>query len=477
MEKSDMTQGSVWQLVMKTALPMVIAQVVNMLYNIVDRIFIGKIEGVGTVALGGVGIYLPIGIIVMAFALWIGSGGAPKAAIEMGRKDKSAAEKILGNCVLPIVFIGIVITGVLLLFDRQILPLFGATETNLPYALEYTNMIAIGTVFNMLAVGLNTFINTQGKTLMGMMSILIGAVVNLVLDAVFVLGMGMGVKGAAIATVIGQCISCIWVVGFLLSKKSMLRIRRENLIPQPNLLGGIVALGIAAFITTSVESLVTIVLNFVLKKYGAAALTGYPIDGATLAISVSAIITMASSFILMPINGFTQGIQPIISYNYGAGRNDRVKKAALVSCTVCTIYAATICAVLVIAPQLFAGMFTSDIDVINIAMPFLRIYVSAMTLLGIQTTIQQYFAALGMARYSIGIAISRKFLYVPLLLLLPALVSTTNSITAIYIAEPLSDLFAFMVTIILFIMKRKFLAQNHALDAGLNRTQISSALE
>lgn len=167
----------------------------------------------------------------------------------------------------------------------------------MPYALEYTKMIAIGTVFNMLAVGLNTFINTQGKTLMGMMSILIGTVVNLVLDAVFVLGMGMGVKGAAIATVIGQCISCIWVVGFLLSKKSMLRIRRENLIPQPKLLCGIVALGIAAFITTSVESLVTIVLNFVLKKYGAAALAGYPIDGATLAISVSAIITMASSLL------------------------------------------------------------------------------------------------------------------------------------------------------------------------------------
>ena len=458
MKNQDMTQGSVWKLVVKMAIPMVVAQVVNLLYNIVDRMFVGRIEGVGTVAIGGVGIYMPIGIIIMAFSLWVGTGGAPKAAIELGKGNHDKAEKILGTCVLPLAALGIVLMAVLLLFGRRLLPLFGATEANLPYALDYVNIIAIGVVFNTLTTGLNAFINTQGKTLIGMMSILIGAVVNIVLDAVFIMGLHMGVRGAALATIIGQGISCIWVAGFLLSKKSTIRIKKKNLLPNPRLLGGILALGTATFISTAFESVVTIALNYALKKYGALSLVGYATDGATLAISVSTIITMASSFITLPINGFTQGLQPVISYNYGAGRQDRVKQAIRASCVICTGCAVVFCALIMLVPHLFAGMFSTDPDVIRVVQPLIRIYVSCMALLGIQTTLQQSFVARGMAKLSIGMAITRKALYLPLVLLLPAVAAAANGVTAIYLAEPISDVFATAVTVICYFATRKALA-------------------
>ena len=464
MKQTDMTKGSVWKLVVKMSLPMVVAQVVNLLYTVVDRMFVGRIEGVGTVALGGVGVYLPIGIIIMAFALWIGTGGAPKAAIELGKGDRKQAEKYLGTCVVPLIALGAAMTTVLLLFGRQLLPLFGATEGNMSYALTYLRIIAIGVIFNTLTTGLNAFINTQGKTLIGMMSVLLGAVVNIVLDALFILGFHMGVEGAALATVIGQAVSCVWVVGFLLSKKSTLRIRKKDLKPELRLLGTIMALGTATFISTAIESVVTIVLNFVLKKYGAAALTGFATDGATLAISVSTIITMASSFILLPINGFTQGVQPVISYNYGAGRNDRVKKAIHASCIICTTYTALFCALIFVLPQVFAGLFSTDVEVIAIVCPLIRIYVSVMALMGIQTSLQQSFVARGMAGLSIGVALARKALYVPLLLLLPALASVASSVTAIYLAEPISDLFAVVVTVICYAATHKTLSTHQTAE-------------
>ncbi len=467
----DLGTGSVTKVLLKTAMPMVVAQVVNMLYNVVDRMFVGKIPDIGAIALGGIGIYLPISIIIMAFSLWIGGGGAPKAAILMGKQDNEEAEKILGCCVLPIVVLGILCVIILRGFGIVILPAFGATATNLPYALEYLNIIVIGIVFNMLTTGLNSFINTQGKTLIGMMSILIGAVVNIILDAVFILGMNMGVAGAAWATVIGQVLSALWVVGFLFSKKSSIRIRKENLIPDMRMLVDIMVLGIASFIMTAVESLVTIILNYVLKKYGAEALSGYLTDGSTLAISVSTIITMASSFILMPINGFTQGLQPVISFNYGAGNEGRVKKAIRVSCVICTAYATVLCGFLLLMPQVFAGMFTVDQDVIYIASRLLRIYVCAMWMLGIQSTIQQSFVARGMAKQSIMIAFARKALYVPLLIVLPMLVAAKSSMTAIYVAEPVSDIFAVAVTVIAYIVIAKKQRTNHVLDNGMNETE------
>lgn len=457
-QQSNMTQGSVWKLVIKLALPMVVAQVVNLLYNIVDRMFVGRIEGIGTIALGGVGVYLPIGIIIMAFGLWIGTGGAPKAAIELGKGNKEQAEKYLGTCVPPLVVLGVLITAVLLLFGRQILPLFGATETNLPYAHTYLNIIAVGVIFNILTTGLNAFINTQGKTLMGMMSILLGAVVNIVLDAVFILGLRMGVAGAALATVIGQAASCVWVVGFLLSRKSTIRIKRKNIAPSFRLLREIMVLGTATFISTAVESVVNIVLNFALKTYGAIALVGYATDGATLAISAGTIITTAASLILLPINGFTQGAQPVISYNYGAGRYDRVGQAIRASCTICTICAAVFCVLIMLVPQFFAGLFSTDAEVIAVVRPMLRIHVSAMALLGVQTSLQQSFVARAMPKLSIGLAFARKLLYVPLLLLLPALAAPASSVTAIYLAEPFSDLFAVSVTAICYLATRKSLS-------------------
>lgn len=461
MQTSNMTQGSVWKLVIKMALPMVVAQVVNLLYNIVDRMFVGRIQGIGTVALGGVGIYLPIGIIIMAFSLWVGTGGAPKAGIALGRGDRDQAEKYLGTCVLPLAVLGGIITAVLLLFGGQMLPLFGATETNLPYALTYLNIISMGVVFNMIATGLNTFINTQGKTLMGMTSILIGAVVNIVLDAVFILGFHMGVAGAALATVIGQVISCIWVVSFLLSRKSAIRIKRKYIIPDFQRLGEIISLGASAFISTAVESLVNIALNFVLKTYGAIALVGYSTDGATLAISAGTIITTAAALILLPINGFTQGAQPVISYNYGAGRNDRVIQAIRASCTICTVCAAILCILIILVPQFFAGLFSADKDIIAIVRPLLRSHVSAMALLGIQTSLQQSFVARDLPKLSIRLAATRKLLYVPLLFLLPAMAAPADRVAAIYLTEPFSDMFAVSITVMCYFATRKSLSYHN----------------
>lgn len=340
MKGMDLSQGNIRKLVVRTAVPMVVAQLVSMLYNIVDRIFVGRIPEIGAVALGGVGIYLPINIIFMAVSLLFGGGGAPQAAIALGAGDRKKAERYLGCCFLPLLVSGVLFSLCLFFFGEQILPLFGATGTNLPYALPYVRIICLGIPCSMLITGMNIFINTQGKTMVGMISVIIGAVINIVLDAVFILGLNMGVAGAAWATVIGQVVSAVWVIGYLSSSHSLIRIRKSNLIPDRKTLGSIVTLGISNFITTGAESIVNILLNFSLKKYGAAALAGYAVDGATLAISVGTIVTATSSFIRQPINGFCQGLQPVISYNYGAGKKERVHQAVVCSIVITTAYAA-----------------------------------------------------------------------------------------------------------------------------------------
>lgn len=448
--KQNLLEVNVEKLVIKTAVPMVVAQLVNMLYNIVDRIFVGKIPEIGAVALGGIGIYLPVNILLMAVSLLFGAGGAPQAAIAMGKGERNKAEKYLGCCVFPIIASGILFSLILFFGGKSILPLFGATETNLQYAVEYVNIICIGIPFCMLITGLNTFINTQGKTFIGMVSVIIGAVINIVLDAVFVLILDMGVAGAAWATVIGQIVSSIWVVGFLASEHSTIRIRKKNLIPDMKLLSSITSLGISSFITTGAESLVNIVLNYSLKKYGALALTGYVVDGATLAMSAATIITSTSSFIRLPINGFSQGLQPVISYNYGAGRADRVKRAIRFAIIVTTSYAAILWGILMITPTTFTQMFTDSAEVVAVSGNLIRVYILGMILSGIQSTMVQAFSARGMRKYSLIISLLCKGLYVPLLLILPMFVPSKCSLMAIYAAQAITDVVSTVISLGLY---------------------------
>lgn len=429
---------------------MVVAQIVSMLYNIVDRIFVGKIPDIGAVALGGVGIYLPINIIFMAVSLLFGGGGAPQAAIALGAGDKKKAEKYIGCCVLPLLVSGIALGLMLFLFGEQIMPLFGATSENLPYAVEYVRMISLGVPFSILLTGLNVFINAQGKTMIGMLSVVIGAVINVFLDAVFILGMGMGVTGAALATVIGQVISAAWVIGYLVSGKSAVRIRREYLMPDIGMLKNIMTLGIANFITTGAESFINIILNYSLKRYGAEALTGYSMDGATLAISVGTIVTTTSSFIRQPINGFSQGIQPVISFNYGAKRYDRVKETVNFSIFVTTIYAAALWIFMIMIPGTFSSAFTDSTEVIRASVPLIRIYVLGMIFAGVQSVLTQSFISRGMRKYSLIVSLVCKGLYIPLLLLLPVIVSPQLKLMAVYGAQAATDIVAAIVTVLLY---------------------------
>ena len=368
----------------------------------------------------------------------------------MGRGDQNKAEKYLGCCVLPLTVSGIFFGLILFFGGESILPLFGATDTNLQYAVEYVNIICIGIPFCMLITGLNTFINTQGKTFIGMVSVIIGAVINIVLDAVFVLVLDMGVAGAAWATVIGQIVSAVWVVGFLASGHSTIRIRKNNLIPNLKMLGSITSLGISSFITTGAESLVNIVLNYSLKKYGALALTGYVVDGATLAMSAATIITSTSSFIRLPINGFSQGLQPVISYNYGGGRKDHVKRAIRFAIIITTSYAAVLWGILMITPTTFTRLFTDSAEVVAVSGDLIRVYILGMILSGIQSTMVQAFAARGMRKYSLIISLLCKGLYVPLLLILPMLVPSKFSLMAIYAAQAITDVVSTVISLSLY---------------------------
>lgn len=455
MKKIDLSQGNIKKLVVQTAVPMVVAQFVSMLYNIVDRIFVGRIPEVGAVALGGIGIYLPINIIFMAVSLLFGGGGAPQAAIALGAGDRKKAEKYLGCCFLPLVLSGMAFGLWLFLFAKQTLPLFGATDVNLPYAVRYVKIICIGIPFSMLVTGMNIFINTQGKTLVGMISVIIGAVINIILDAVFILVLDMGVAGAAWATVIGQGVSAVWVIGYLVSSHSSIRLRKSNLLPDKRTLGSIVTLGISNFITTGAESLVNIILNHSLRKYGATALSGYAIDGATLAISVGTIVTATSSFIRQPVNGFCQGLQPVISYNYGAGKHDRVRQAIACSIFITTVYAAALWLFLMAVPGTFSQMFTKSEEVVAVSENLIRIYVFGMIFSGVQSTLIQSFIARGMKKQSLLVSAFSKCLYVPFLLILPILVKPAYSVLAIYGAQAVTDVIGVVFIVMLYRRERR----------------------
>ena len=429
-------------LLAKLALPTVAAQLINMLYNIVDRIYIGHIPGEGAMALTGVGVCMPIIMVVSAFASLVGYGGSPRASIYMGKNDQKTAESILGNCFTLLVLISLGLTAVLLAWSRPLLLTFGASENTIGYAVSYMNIYACGTLFVQLTLGMNAFITAQGFAKTGMLSVLIGAVCNIVLDPVFIFVFDMGVPGAALATILSQAVSCIWVLAFLFGKKTVLRIRRENLRLSAPVILPCVALGLATFIMQTSESILSVCFNSSLLKYGG-----------DIAVGAMTILSSVMQFAMLPLQGLGQGAQPIISYNYGAGNGKRVKDAffLLLKCSV--IYSLLLWLSVELAPHLFAGIFTSNPELVEFSSGALRIYMAGMFLFGVQMACQMTFNSLGNAKASIAVAVVRKFvLLIPLIYAMPLLFSSSPEAQtrAIYMAEPIADILAVTFTATLF---------------------------
>ena len=437
-DKTFLGTEPIGRLMVRLAIPTVIAQLVNMLYNIVDRIYIGHMPGDGRLALTGVGVCMPLIIIVSAFAAFVSSGGAPRASISMGRGDMEGAERILGGCVTLQIGISAVLTVVMLVWNRDLLMIFGASENTIAYASDYMNIYALGTVFVELTLGLNAFITAQGFATAGMLTVLIGAVVNIALDPLFIFALNMGVRGAALATVISQGISCVWVVAFLRGKKTILRIKPQNLTRGLRLLPPCIALGAAAFIMQASESVLSMCFNASLLKYGG-----------DIAVGAMTILTSVQQFAMMPLQGIAQGAQPITSYNYGARNSDRVKKSFKLLLTVSLTYTVILWACVMLAPGAFARLFTTSAELIEFTTRAMRIYCGAMFLLGIQISCQMTFVSIGNAPCSIIVAVLRKFvLLIPMIYILPHFIADQTS--AVYMAEPIADLIAVTFTVVMF---------------------------
>lgn len=440
MEKNKDFLGTepIGKLLFKLAVPTVVAQLINMLYNIIDRIYIGHISGEGSLALTGVGVCMPIIMIVSAFAALVSSGGAPRASIFMGKKDVDSAEKTLGGCFLLQVIVSIILTVVLLLFGEELLLAFGASKNTIGYAVDYMSIYAFGTVFVQLTLGMNAFVTAQGFTKVSMVSVVIGAVTNIILDPILIFALNMGVRGAAFATIISQAISCVWVVGFLCSRNTLLKLKRKNLVIKPRVVLPCIALGMAAFIMQASESVISVCFNSSLLNYGG-----------DIAVGAMTILTSVMQFAMLPLQGISQGAQPITSYNFGAGNAKRVKSTFRMLLTCCLIYAVVLWGAVMSVPQLFVRIFTPDAALIAFGAKALRIYLAVMFLFGIQIACQMTFTALGNAKCSIVVAIVRKFvLLIPLIYIMPHMVSDPTM--GVYLAEPVADVIAVAFTTILF---------------------------
>ena len=437
-DKTFLGTEPIGKLLRKLAVPTVIAQLVNMLYNIVDRIYIGHIPGDGDLALTGVGVCLPLILIVSAFAALVASGGAPRASIYMGKQDHNTAEKILGGCFALQVCISAVLTAVLLLWSKDLLLAFGASENTIPYAVDYMRIYAIGTIFVQMTLGLNSFITAQGFAQIGMRTVLIGAVSNILLDPIFIFALHMGVRGAALATILSQGISCVWVLRFLTGPKTLLRLKKENIRIAPALVLPCVALGSATFIMQASESVISVCFNSSLLKYGG-----------DIAVGAMTILSSVMQFAMLPLQGIAQGAQPITSYNYGARNTDRVRQTFRLLVKVCLCYSVALWAIIQLFPGAFAHIFTPNADLVAFTVPALRIYCAVLFLFGIQIACQMTFVSIGAAVCSIVVAVLRKFvLLLPLIYLMPCLMA--DKTMAVYTAEPVADAIAVTCTAILF---------------------------
>ena len=439
-KNSQLGEGSVGKLMMKLAIPAIVAQLVNLLYNMVDRIYIGHIPETGDLALTGLGLCFPIIMIVTAFANLIGAGGAPRIAIHMGRGEQEEAEKIVGSGVAALIFIAVVITVSLEIAGVPILRLFGASEKTLPYALDYMRIYVLGTICVMFSLGLNPYITTQGFSKDAMKTVIIGAVCNIILDPIFIFGFGMGVKGAALATIISQGVSAVWVIFFLHGKKSILKIRRKYLKLDMKVLGPVLALGVSPFIMTATESAINICFNMSLSKYGG-----------DVAVGAMTILSSIMQLQMMPVQGLSQGAQPIMSYNYGAGNIDRVKKANRLLTICCFGYTMIFWVAVQLFPELFVKIFNNTPELLSTTTWALRIYMAVSGLFGIQMAVQQTFVSLGQAKLSLFIACLRKIiLLIPLIFILPNFF--TDKVFAVFLAEPVSDFLSVAVATTLFLL-------------------------
>ena len=451
-DKGFLGKESIGKLLLKLALPTVAAQLINMLYNIVDRIYIGHIPEIGADALTGVGVCMPLIMMVSAFAALVGFGGSPRASIAMGKKDNDSAEKILGNCFTTQILVSLVLTVVLLVWNRDLLMAFGASENTIGYGTRYMNIYSIGTIFVQLTLGMNAFITAQGFARTGMLSVLIGAVSNIILDPIFIFGLNMDVQGAALATIISQALSCIWVISFLFGKKTILKIRKKNMRLAASVILPCLALGVSTFIMQASESVISVCFNASLQKYGG-----------DIAVGAMTILTSVMQFAMLPLQGLGQGAQPIISYNYGAGSSKRVKDAFKLLLKISFGYALLLWALVMLLPGVFVRMFNSDPVLITFTKTALRVYLAALFMMGIQMACQMTFNSLGRAVESIIVAITRKFvLLLPLIFILPR-IFTDNKTMAVYLAEPIADFLAVSFTIVLFTIQfRKALQKMRA---------------
>lgn len=441
--KNFLGTAPIGKLLLKLSIPTVIAQLINMLYNIVDRIYIGHIPGEGSLALTGVGVCMPIIMIISAFAALVSSGGAPRASIYMGKQEEESAEKILGNCFSLQIIISLILTAVLLIWSKDLLLAFGASENTIGYATDYMQIYAFGTLFVQLTLGMNSFITAQGFTTVSMVSVVIGAVCNITLDPVFIFGFHMGVKGAALATILSQGISMIWVVLFLCGSKTQLHLRTKYMRLEPKVILPCVALGLAAFIMQASESIVSVCFNSSLLRYGG-----------DIAVGAMTILTSVMQFAMLPLQGIAQGAQPISSYNYGAKQADRVKKTFRLLVVTCFVYSTLLWTAVELIPKAFVIIFTSDADLITFSAPMLRIYLGGLCLFGIQVACQMTFTSLGKAVNSIIVAVVRKFvLLIPLIYIVPHIVSDPT--TGVYMAEPIADVIAVTFTSVLFAVQFK----------------------
>lgn len=439
----------VGRLLFTLAVPAITSQLVNALYNMIDRMYIGHIPEIGSAALTGVGICFPLIMIISAFACLIGMGGAPRASIYMGKQDNGTAERILGNCFSALIAVALILTAVVLIFKEPLLYLFGASENTIGYAKEYMGIYAVGTLFVQLTLGMNAFISAQGFSRVSMMTVIIGAVTNIILDPVFIFLLHMDVAGAALATILSQALSAVWAVCFLCGKKTVLRLKKENFRISSKILFPCIGLGVAPFVMQSTESVLVLCFNSSLLRYGG-----------DLAVGAMTILSSVMQFAMLPLQGFTQGGQPIISYNYGAGDLERVKKGFRLQTICCFTYAFVLWAAVELLPGVFVAVFTSDPQLAGLAKWALRIYMAAVLLMGIQISCQQSFIALGNSRVSAFLAIFRKIIVlIPLIFILPHFLN--DKVFAVFLAEPIADAVAVATTSTLFYREFKGLLKRN----------------
>ena len=447
----DLGSGNVRKLMFSLALPTILSQIVNMLYNLVDRVYIGHmqpVDTVGALALTGVGVCLPVILIISAFAALLAMGGAPRASIFEGRGEPGQSERIMGNSFTLLVCISLVLTVLLQLFAEPLLLLFGASENTIGYALSYLKIYSLGTICVQMTLGMNAYITAQGFTTVSMKTVLIGAILNTILDPIFIFVLDMGARGAALATILSQTVSALWVLRFLTGSTTRWRLRRENLRPVPAVFLPSRALGLSPFIMQSTESLIAVCFNSSLLKYGG-----------DIAVGCMTVLISIMQLAMMPLQGLTQGAQPIVSYNFGARNAQRVRDAFKTLLTACLTYSLVLWAAVQLFPRTFVLIFNNDPQLVAYAAKALRIYMAATGIFGIQIACQQTFIALGNAKTSLFLAALRKIiLLIPLIYILPHFF--VNKVIAVFLAEPVADLLAVATTATMFsIQFRKSMAE------------------